>query len=98
MNQRQDLANPNQVFPHLAKRLSDLGNVLDKASISESGEDNNSIEVLEAEIVGDCIPDKAFAELAKPLYEKVVCNIPFLLIDEKTMKLATKKNLLCRIR
>ena len=81
-----------QVFPHLAKRLSDLGNMLDQASTSKNGEDDNSIEILEAEVVSNGLPDRALAELSSPLYEKVVCSIPFLVLD-KTRKLVDKDRL-----
>ena len=68
----------------MAKRLSDLGNLLDQASMTskQGGEDDNSIDTLEGEIVSQGLPEKALAELSTPLYEKVVCNIHFLVIDK----------------
>lgn len=82
----------HQVFPHMAKRLSDLGNLLEQASMSKHGEDENSIDALECEIVSQGLPEKALAELSTPLYEKVVCNIPFLVMD-KSRKLVSKDRL-----
>jgi len=82
----------HQVFPHLAKRLSDLGNLLEQASMSKNGEDENSIETLECEIISQGLPEKALAELSTPLYEKVICNIPFLVMD-KSKKLIPKDRL-----
>ena len=38
------------------------------------------------------LPEKALAELSTPLYEKVVCNIPFLVMD-KSSKLVSKDRL-----
>ena len=38
------------------------------------------------------LPEKALAELSTPLYEKVVCNIPFLVMD-KSRKLVSKDRL-----
>lgn len=76
----------------MAKRLSDLGNLLDQASMSKQGEDDNSIDTLEGEIVSQGLPEKALAELSTPLYEKVVCNIPFLVMD-KSRKLVNAENL-----
>lgn len=78
----------------MAKRLSDLGNLLDQASMTskQGGEDDNSIDTLEGEIVSQGLPEKALAELSTPLYEKVVCNIPFLVID-KSRKLVSSENL-----
>ena len=60
--------------------------------MSKNGEDENSIETLEREIVSQGLPEKALAELSTPLYEKVVCNIPFLVMD-KSRKLITKDSL-----
>ena len=57
-----------------------------------SFEDDNSIDTLESEIVSHGLPAKALAELSTPLYEKVVCNIPFLVMD-KSQKLVTKDRL-----
>ena len=86
-----------QIFPLLAKRLSDLGNLLEQASVENSSdtteeEHENSIERLENEVIANGIPQKALAELANPLYEKVICNIPFLLLDS-SKKLVSQDNL-----
>ena len=87
-----------QIFPLLAKRLSDLGNLLEQASVenssdtTEADEHENSIERLENEVIANGIPQKALAELANPLYEKVICNIPFLLLDS-SKKLVSQDNL-----
>ena len=87
-----------QIFPLLAKRLSDLGNLLEQASVenssdtTEAEEHENSIERLENEVIANGIPQKALAELANPLYEKVICNIPFLLLDS-SKKLVSQDNL-----
>lgn len=60
--------------------------------MSKHGEDDNSIETLEGEIVSGERPEKALAELSTPLYEKVVCNIPFLVMD-KSRKLVNRDSL-----
>ena len=83
------------VFPNLAKRLSDLGNILDSVGKGQDNDndDDDSIEAFEAEIISQVnIPDKALAELSKPLYEKVVCDIPFLVLDPNK-KLVAKQSL-----
>ena len=89
------------IFPHLAKRLSDLGNLLDSVSgkISPAVSDENiSAEVFEAEIISQTtVPAKILAELSKPLYEKVVCDIPFLVLDS-TKKLVARKDALSKLR
>ena len=92
------------IFPHLAKRLSDLGNLLDSVSTkispgSEASDDENiSAEVFEAEIISQTtVPAKILAELSKPLYEKVVCDIPFLVLDS-TKKLVARQDALSKLR
>merc|ERR1712223_1530512 len=54
------------IFPHLAKRLSDLGNLLDSVSgkISPASDENISAEVFEAEIISQnsTVPAKILAE------------------------------------
>ena len=60
--------------------------------MSKNGEDENSIETLECEIISQGLPEKALAELSTPLYEKVICNIPFLVMD-KSKKLIPKDRL-----
>ena len=83
-----------QIFPLLARRLSDLGNLLEQVSVENSAtsEDENSIEKLEHEVIANGIPQKALAELTNPLYEKVICNIPFLVLDA-SKKLVSQNNL-----
>lgn len=83
-----------QIFPLLARRLSDLGNLLEQVSVENSAtsEDENSIEKLEHEVIANGIPQKALAELTNPLYEKVICNIPFLVLDS-SKKLVSQNNL-----
>ena len=81
-----------QIFPLLAKRLSDLGNLLEQASIDKAEEAQNSIEKLECELMSNGIPEKALAELSNPMYEKVICNIPFLIMDS-SKKLVSQDNL-----
>ena len=82
-----------QIFPLLAKRLSDLGNLLEQASIDKTEEAQNSIEKLEGELITTAgIPEKALAELSHPMYEKVICNIPFLIMDS-SRKLVSQDNL-----
>ena len=91
MNSYPDLKNvSNTIFPNLAKRLSDLGNLLD--SIGTGQEDDINAETFETEIVSKDDPAKALAELSKPLYEKVICNIPFLVLDP-SKKLVAKERL-----
>jgi len=91
------------IFPHLAKRLSDLGNLLDSVSTkispgSEASDENISAEVFEAEIISQTtVPAKILAELSKPLYEKVVCDIPFLVLDS-TKKLVARQDALSKLR
>lgn len=91
------------IFPHLAKRLSDLGNLLDSVSTkispgSEASEENISAEVFETEIISQTtVPAKILAELSKPLYEKVVCDIPFLVLDS-TKKLVARQDALSKLR
>ena len=89
------------IFPHLAKRLSDLGNLLDSVSgkISPASDENISAEVFEAEIISQnsTVPAKILAELSKPLYEKVVCDIPFLVLDS-TKKLVARQDALSKLR
>ena len=91
------------IFPHLAKRLSDLGNLLDSVSTkispgSEVSDENISAEVFEAEIISQTtVPAKILAELSKPLYEKVVCDIPFLVLDS-TKKLVARQDALSKLR
>ena len=83
----------HQIFPLLAKRLSDLGNLLEQVSIDNTEEAQNSIEKLESELVNRSgIPEKALAELCHPMYEKVICNIPFLVLDS-SKKLVSQDNL-----
>lgn len=90
------------IFPHLAKRLSDLGNLLDSVSTkispgSEASDENISTEVFEAEIISQTtVPAKILAELSKPLYEKVVCDIPFLVLDS-TKKLVARQDALSKL-
>ena len=73
--------------------MFEIGNLLEQASTSSSyGEDENSINSLECEIISEGLPEKALAELSSPLYEKVVCNIPFLVMD-KSRKLVSKDRL-----
>ena len=84
-------------FSHLRKSCQfslhlSIGNLLEQASMSKNGEDENSIETLECEIISQGLPEKALAELSTPLYEKVICNIPFLVMD-KSKKLIPKDRL-----
>ncbi len=79
------------ILPWIAKKLSSLSNILEDATKSESGSaaskaDDNfySVETFARELFSaEVSPDKAFAELSNPLYEKVVCDIPLLMVDSK---------------
>jgi hypothetical protein len=79
------------VLPCVAKRLSDLSNILDEASKCSEDDSDNSIEALEIALLsGNDIPVKALAELSNPMYEKVICDIPFLLMDDKRKLIPSK--------
>ncbi len=83
------------ILPWIAKKLSDLSNILEDAT-KPGGNGNNdsvkynsndeyySVEAFAKELFSrDGEPERAFAELSNPLYEKVVCDIPLLMVDSK---------------
>lgn len=79
--EQEDTLMASLVLPCVAKRLADLGNVLDSSSMAGEEEDDCSADGLEAELTGTR-PQRAFAELTTPLYEKVLCEIPLVIVDE----------------
>ena len=71
-----------KTFHKTNSRLSELGNTLE--GIGGSSLDPDFVV---AEIVSELTGDRAFkcyADLNRPLYEKVVCQIPVLIVDKES--------------
>ncbi len=62
-------------------RLSELSNTLDGIGASSFDPDSVFVGIV-SELTG-ARPFKSYADLNRPLYEKVVCQIPILVVDKQ---------------
>ena len=70
MNTLNDSKNVNStVFPLVANRLKELGNILD--SVGKYDQNDLTIGYLEEQVIGDS-PNKALADLSKPLVSIII--------------------------
>ncbi len=80
----------NSIFPFISNRLSELGNTLDGVGFSLSSPDSDSsldsdeiVSEIISELTGGTRPFKCYGDVKTPLYEKVVCEIPILVLDKE---------------
>ncbi len=78
------------IFPFISNRLSELGNTLDGVGFSLSSPDSDSsldsdeiVSEIISELTGGTRPFKCYGDVKTPLYEKVVCEIPILVLDKE---------------